>query len=146
MEKKDSLTKFLAIIGTALACIPILAPVIFTMLLAIREGIFRFDYLMPAELFSAALIGGGLLIWAALRARSHQKMIGWGLLIAAFLLVGGQAFAIITGLASGATEAAGWRLASVLALLVLYTLALIVVDIGGLLLLRDLFKSPRSTS
>jgi uncharacterized membrane protein YedE/YeeE len=73
-------------------------------------------------------------------------MIGWGLLIAAFLLVGGQAFAIITGLASGATEAAGWRLASVLALLVLYTLALIVVDIGGLLLLRDLFKSPRSTS
>lgn len=143
MEKKDNLTKFLAIIGMVLAWVPILAPVMFTTILLIREGIFRFDYLMPAELFSAALIGGVLLVWAALRARSRWKMIGWGLGAAAFLLVGGQALATVTGLASGAAEPVGWRLALVLASLVVYTLALIVMDIGGLLLLRDLFKSPR---
>lgn len=146
MEKKNNLTKFLAIIGTALAWIPILAPVMFTTILVIREGIFRFDYLMPAELFSAALIGGGLLVWAALRARLRWKMIGWGLGVAAFLLVGGQALATVTGLASGEAEPIGWRLALVLASLVVYILALFVIGIGGLLLIRDLFKSPRSTS
>ncbi len=41
-----------------------------------RERIFRFDYLMPAELFPATLVGGGLLIWAALRAHSRRRLIG----------------------------------------------------------------------
>ena len=89
MEKKNILTKILAIAGTALAWFPILAPVVLSIPGLIAERVFRFDYLMPAELFPVALVGGGLLLGAALRARSRRGLIGWGLGIAAGLLVGG---------------------------------------------------------
>lgn len=144
MEKKGILTKILAIVGTVLVWLPILAPVMFSMAAIIEARVFRFDYLMPAELFPVALVGGGLLIWAALRARSHLRLIGWGLGIAVGLLVGGQVLAVVTGLASGETEPAGWWWALALASIVVYTLALVIIGVGGLLLLRDIFKPPQS--
>ncbi len=104
MEKRGVFTKILAIAGTILVWIPILAPVLFSGIVLLRSGRFRFDYLMPAELFPFALVGGGLLIWAALRARARWGLIGWGLGIAVVMLVGGQALAVVTGLASGETE------------------------------------------
>ena len=143
MEKKGVLTKILAIVGTVLVWFPILAPVLLSVAVIITERMFRFDYLMPAELFPATLVGGGLLIWAALRARSRRRLIGWGLGIAVGLLVGGQVLAVVTGLASGETEPAGWWWALVLASIVVYSLALVVIGIGGVLLLRDLFKPSR---
>ena len=143
MEKKGVLTKILAIVGTMLVWFPILAPVLLSVAVIITERMFRFDYLMPAELFPATLVGGGLLIWAALRARSRRGIIGWGLGSAVGLLVGGQALAVATGLASGETEPAGWWWALVLASIVVYSLALVVIGVGGVLLLRDLFKPSR---
>jgi hypothetical protein len=144
MEKKGFFTKFLAIVATVLVWFPILAPILLSIHALIQERIFRFDYLMPAELFPAILVGGGLLFWAALRARSRRGLIGWGLGIAAGLLVGGQVLAVVTGLASGETEPAGWWWALVLASIIVYSLALVVIGVGGVLLLRDLFQSPRS--
>ncbi len=144
MGKRDVLTKFLAIVGTALVWFPILAPLLLSAALIIQERIFRFDYLMPAELFLATLVGGCLLIWAALRARSRRRLIGWGLGIAVGLLIGGQALAVVTGLASGETEPVGWWWSLVLASIVVYSLALVVIGVGGLLLLGDLFKTPWS--
>jgi len=141
MEKRDVLTKILAIAGTVLVWFPILVPVLLSVAI-IKERMFRFDYLMPAELFPAALVGGCLLIWAALRARSRRRLFSWGLGIAAGCLVGGQVLAVVTGLASGATEPAGWWWALVLASILVYSLALVVIGVGGLLLLRDLFKTP----
>ena len=143
MEKKGVLTKILAIVGTVLVWFPILAPVLLSVAVIITERMFRFDYLMPAELFPATLVGGGLLIWAALRARSRRRLIGWGLGIAVGLLVGGQVLAVVTGLASGETEPAGWWWALVLSSIVVYSLALVVIGVGGVLLLRDLFKPSR---
>ncbi len=144
MEKKDILTKVLAIVGTALAWFPILAPVVVSVIAFMAERMLRFDYLMPAELFPAALAGGGLLLWAALRARSRRGIIGWGLGAAAGLLVGGQALAVVTGLASGDTEPAGWQWALVLASLAAFSLALVAIGTGGVLLVRDLFSPPAS--
>ncbi|MBI5944663.1 MAG: hypothetical protein HY864_09860 [Chloroflexi bacterium] len=143
MEKKDVLTKILAIAGTALVWLPLLAPIFFAVAAFMADGVFRFDYLMPAELFLFALAGGGLLIWAALRAHIHWKLIGWGLGIAVGLLVGAQALAEATGLASGEIEPAGWPWTIVLTALIAFTLALIAVGVGGILLLRELFKSPQ---
>jgi hypothetical protein len=140
MEKKGILTKMLAIVGTVLVWLPVLAPVVLSMAAIIEERVFRFDYLMPAELFPVALVGGGLLIWAALRVRLHRRLIGWGLGIAVGSLVGGQVLAIITGLASGETEPDGWWWALVLASIVVYSLTLVVIGVGGVLLLREPFK------
>jgi hypothetical protein len=143
MEKKGVLTKILAIAGAALVWFPILAPILLSVAAIIQERMFLFDYLMPAELFPAALVGGCLLVWAALRARSRRGLIGWGLGVAAGSLVGVQMLAVATGLASGETEPAGWRWALVLASLGVYSLALVVMGVGGLLLLRDLFRPLR---
>ena len=142
MKNQDVLAKSLTVVGTTLVWIPILAPILFSVALMIREKIWRFDYLMPAELFLVALIGGGLLIWATIRTRSPQRMIGWTLGIAVLLLVAGQVLASVTGLASGATEPTGWRWAFVVASLVGFTLALIATGVGGLLLIRELFRKP----
>lgn len=143
MENKGVLTKILAIAGTVLVWFPILAPILITTILFVQEQIFRFDYLMPAELGLFAFGGGILLLVAAIRAHSHAKLIGWGLGIAFLLIIGGQALAVVTGLADGSTEIGGWQWILVLGALILYALAVIEVGIGGILLLRDVFKSRR---
>ena len=140
MEKKDGLTKILAIFGTVLIWFPVLAPFLAGMGLFIRKGMFRFDYLMPAELFPSALLGGVILLWAAVRAHSRQKLIGWGLTLAVVLLFGGQTIAVITGLASGRTEPTPLLMALVLTPIMIYALLLAVIGVGGAQLVRDLFK------
>lgn len=145
MDKKDLLTKILAVVGTVLVWLPILAPLFFSafFLLAVRR--FRFDYLMPAELFPLVLVGGALLLWAALRSRSQRALIGAGFGLSAGLLVGGQFLAVVSGLASGDTEPEGawWML--LLASLIVYTLAVVATGVGGVRLLRQLFKPSQVT-
>ena len=140
MENKGALTKGLVITGTVLVWIPILAPILFSLILFIQQQIFRFDYLMPAELGLFAFGGGILLLVAAIRTHSHMKVIGWGLVIAFVMIVGGQALAVVTGLADGSTEIGGWQWMLVLSSLAIYVLAIVDVGVGGILLLRDLFK------
>ena len=145
MEKKDVFTKILAILGTILIWFPVLAPFILGLGSLIRDGRFLFDYLMPAELFLSALLGGILLMWASMRARLYRKLIGWGLGIAVVLLFGGQALAVVTGLASGETEPTPLLIGLVLTPIIIYALLLAVVGVVGILLVRDLFKQPAIT-
>jgi hypothetical protein len=146
MGKRDARTKGLAIAGTVLVWLPIVLPVFLGLAYYLRARAFLFDYLAPAEVAPVALVGVCLLLWAALRARSRQKLIAWGIGIAVAALFGSQALAVVTGLASGETEPAGIWWALVLGLYTLYPLALILIGVGGVLLLRDLFKAPRSAS
>ncbi|MGA2488717.1 MAG: hypothetical protein ABSF99_00820 [Anaerolineales bacterium] len=143
MKNKGLLTKTLAIVGTLLVWFPILAPISLTAAEFIHTRLFRLDYLMPAELFPLVLVGGGLLLWAALRRRAYGGLIGWGLGSAVILLVGSQGLAVLTGLATGRTRPGGWQWALVLAALIGYILAVIATGVGGALLLRDLFKTER---
>jgi hypothetical protein len=142
MEKKDNFTKILALLGTILIWFPVLAPFLAGIALLFRDGMFRFDYLMPAELFPSALLGGGSLFWAAMRARSYHKQIGWGMVAAVALLFGGQALAVITGLASGETKPTPLLIGLVLTPIIIYALILAAVGVYGVLLSRDLFKLP----
>lgn len=140
MENKGTLTKILAVAGAVLAWLPILTPILFGAISLIADGIFRVDYLMPAELFFLVIIGGGLLLWAAVRSRLHWKLFGWTLGIAAALFFGMQALAEVTGLADGSTPMGGWQWMLVLGALVLYIVTVVVIAVGGVLLLRDIFK------
>lgn len=141
-ENKGAFTKMLAIVGAILVWIPLLAPVVFSVIFLIRSGMFRFDYLMPAEVFYFSLLGGVLLIWAARRARVRWGMIGWGLAIAVAMFVLSGAIATLTGLASGKTQPGGWQWALVLTALVVFILAEVVIAVGGIALLRDLLRAP----
>ena len=145
MENKGVFTKILAVAGTVLVWFPILAPILLSVFSFLGDRRFRFDYLMPAELGLFAFGGGIILLVAAILARSRVKLIGWGLGIALVLVVGGQALAVVTGLADGSTEIGGWQWALVLATLAGYSLAIVAMGVGGILLLRELF-TPRQAS
>jgi hypothetical protein len=142
MQRRGILTRLLAIIGTILIWLPLAAPVVLGIVVLFRARRFRFDYLMPAEIFPVALLGGVLLIWASWRARSRRALIGWGLGLAVALLVGSQGLAVVTGLASGATGMDSPWFTVVLAGIIAFSLALVAVGIGGILLVRDLRGSP----
>lgn len=137
----NKLTKTLSIVGTVLIWLPILAPLFFSAAFFIRARAFHFDYLMPAEFFLLVLVGGGLLIWAAWRgAYTHRKLIGWSLGVAIASLAACQTLAVVTGLASGATEPSGLPWLLVISLLAIYILAVIVCGIGGISITRSTFK------
>jgi len=144
MRNRGTLTKLLASVGTALAWFPILATGLLTLGRLGAGRMHQVDYLMPAELFPAVFAGGGLLLWAAVRAHLRRGIIGWGLAVAVGALIAEMALAIATGLASGEREPTGVWWALAVALLAVYTLAIPVIGTAGVLLLRDLF-SGRST-
>ncbi len=143
MQKRNTVTKVLAIAGSVLVWVPILAPLFFSVLHLMRAQRLLMDYLMPAELFPLVLVGGGLLLWAAWRLRSHRALIGRALGAAVGLLVAGLALAVVTGLASSETEPIGWPWVLVMGALLLYDAAVIAMGVGGALLLRNLFNARR---
>ena len=143
MSKAAALTKVLAVLGTNLVWLPLWTTVLFSLFFFLAEHQLRVDYLIPAELFAFALLGGALLIWAAMRARSRTRLIAWTSGLALTLFAAGQVVAMVTGLASGETEPGGWQQAIVLGSLAGYTLALAATGVAGILLLRDLFRRPR---
>ncbi len=143
MNNRGIFSRFLAIMGTVLVWLPVLAPVLAAAVRLLEQGGFNFDYLIPAELFPLALVGGISLILVARRTRLRWRLVGWGLGVAIVALGAGQVLAVVTGLGSGEAQAAGWPLALVNASLYLYILALLVTGIGGMMLLRGLFKAPQ---
>jgi hypothetical protein len=143
MKNNSVFTKILATAGTTLLLIPILTPIIFSLIRLFQVGNFMFDYLMPAELFPLVLIGGTLLVWAAIRTRSRLKSILLALVLSAGLLVLSQGSAVMTGLASGRTARGGWQEVLTLGLLIGSVLAIIATGILGIQLVRDVFRKPR---
>ncbi len=144
MEPRGTFTRILAVAGTVLVWLPILATVLTGLIGSLMRRRLMVDYLMPAELFFFALLGGGLLLWAALRARSHRKLFGWGLPGILVLWLAPQLLAVATGLASGETEIGGWAWVLVLVLLAIYTLGVIALGVAGIALLRDLFRHKQT--
>ena len=152
MRIKAIVCRILALLGTLLVWFPVLAPLLGVLEYVSRpptyEGPFNFDYLIPAELFPMALLGGVLLILAELLAgqkgRLHRRLIFWGIGTALAMLAGGQFVATVSGLASGATRPPSIWWYVVLGTLAFYVLGLVVMGTGGMLLLRDLFIPARS--
>jgi len=132
MEKKDTLSKLFAILGTALVWFPILAPLILGFVSLGMDGIYRFDYLMPAELGIVVFVGGATLMWGAIRSGLRRKIIAWGLGLAA------GSVAILVSF--GDVVPGSWQWGIAMGLLISYSLAIVIMGIGGLLLCKDLFK------
>lgn len=143
MKSGNVFTKVLAIAGTIFVGLPLLAPIIFSLIRLISGGHFLFDYLIPAELAFLVAIGAGLLIWAAIRAHSRLKLILWIVGLALLFLLGSQGLAVVTGLADGTiTESSSWFIV-VNTIMILYDVMVVLLTVEGILLCMDLFKSPR---
>lgn len=141
MEKKSLFTIILAFAGMVLVSLPILAPIFFCLIVFLRNGMFHLDYLMPGEFFPVVFTGGGLLLWAAIRAHSHVKLIGWSFGAALLLLAFSLSIAQVTGLASGATDpnTSPW-MALVQGGIIGYNLLVILMGVAGILIIRDSYR------
>ena len=137
-------TKIPAVFGAVLVLLPVVALLVFSVIGFIGGRPYQFDYLIPAELFPVAFVGGGLLVWTSARVHMYRKLIGWSFWGAVISLFAGQVLAVVTGLASGANEPRGLPWALVVATIGIYTLLLPVVGVGGVLLVRHVFRRPYS--
>ena len=145
MAKRSILARVLAIAGTVLAWLPLAAPLIFAGISLVCDGRFRFDYLMPAEVFPVALAAGALLVAGAILARSRVRLVVAASAAAVLLLVASLSVARFSGLASGRTEAAGGPFVLTMAGLIGYEMAVAVLGVGGVLLIRDLVRGRSVT-
>lgn len=118
--------------GLILVCLPLLAPVLFSLMSLISSGMFRFDYLMPAELAPVWFLGGCLLLWSAFRTRRHLRLIGFSFLSAILTLAASQVVAVLTGLASGNTAPAGLPWFTVIFFFILFWLSLLLLAFAAL--------------
>lgn len=138
MDQKLRFSRVLAIAGTVLAWLPIAAMIVLAVSHFIRSGRFMADYLLPGELFLVVLAGAGLLLWSALRAKTLVRLIIWAVALVIALLIFTQLAAVITGLASGEYEFAGWRMFLAGGLLIMYDLSVIFLGICGIKLISKL--------
>jgi uncharacterized membrane protein len=148
---KNTLTKILAVAGTVLVLFPLI-PVLpaITMNLIFNAEFHLGDRAEPAMFLPLLIVGSGLLVWAAQRARARSRLTGWGLGITAVTSV---ILGIMMGIIVLAPVESGGTLGGIafltaitamyplmLVVAVIYPLALVVTGVGGILLLRDLFK------
>jgi peptidoglycan/LPS O-acetylase OafA/YrhL len=140
LKNTGAASKAISISGTLLTWIPIAFTVLTSAIGTVATGRFHLDYLMPAELFPAALAGAALLLWAAWRSGLRIRIIGLSSALAVKFLAAVMAIASFSGLADGKTELAGMSLIAVMSCLTLYTVMLIATGIGGILLWRDLYR------
>jgi undecaprenyl pyrophosphate phosphatase UppP len=137
------LTKSMVILGVSLTWFPILATLVIAVIGSISEQSFRLDFMMPAELGLFSILGTGLLLWAAIRLRSMIKPIAWSLALMIILLLGSQALAVASGLASGERPPSDPMFYLVTAMLTLYSLILVIPAILGARLLPETFKTDQ---
>lgn len=138
--KRRGVTLLLAWSGTILAGLPILLMVVTSAIYTATRGEFRMDILIPAELFPLELIGGVLILWAAVRAGESWKPSAWAMGVMVALLAGAQGAAVLTGLAHGDAEPVGWRIVLVFTLLGGFLIAIIWLVARGVQQLRRLKK------
>lgn len=82
----------------------------FTIASMVLTGIFRYDFLMPAELFLFTLAGSIGLAVIGLLLKLPVKKLLFAFLLCTAAIFGAQAYALITGLAQGETELTGIHL------------------------------------
>ena len=137
-----AVTKGMAITGSVLLLLPL--PLAFASVGILPQGLTWMELLAVAamDLTPAVLVGGSLLMWAALRARSHARMIGLSLALSASVPV--AAVALNAATAGRALEGESWYVAIGAAS---FWLGATLAGLGGLLLLRRLFSPvPMSES
>lgn len=140
MQIKIIWAKILAIGGVILVALPVLFPVIISFPNLIRSGHFNFDYLFPAEMFPIVLLGGILILVAAILARMHLKLIAWGFGAVVVTLAALMIVPIATGLNKSIEQPTGNLMLILQGIVALHWLAIFALLIGGIILVVALFK------
>ena len=119
-----------------LLCLPVILVVVLTVGGVPKEvGWLPFFAVGAMDLFPVVVLGGGVLLWAALRARSHRKVLGLSLVAP----VGGIVCGVVW---NQPVPSDGWVLVVTAALVVLYWIGLLIAAVSGISLVRSLSSRP----
>lgn len=131
MNKKPGVTKALGVLGVFFT----LAPVVAGFAASARLGAIAIWYVAAAAA-PLALVGGGLLIWASIRAHALRKTVSWSLAACVALWAGAAVAASATGLASGRVQEGGWESLLVTGLYIAYIVATVILGVAGIFVIR----------
>lgn len=140
--KKILFTRNLAVFGTLLVWIPILLPIVLSVIGLVSGKSFNFDFLMPAELFLVILPGAILLIVTSFLVKSNRTPILISSGITLLSLIAGPLIAVLTGLDSGETEPTSPAYLIVTAIFGVYNFSVIALGISGISLIRKIKLLP----
>ncbi|MBU4556879.1 MAG: hypothetical protein KJ747_08420 [Actinobacteria bacterium] len=146
MKKRRERTRILALIGTVLVALPLLAPFVFGLLRVGSPRGFVLDYLMPFEVYPVTLVGVVLLLWATIRA--HVRKGAATVAVTGMIggLVLGSVAAEATGIAQSVERLEAWKYALTGAMFAVSVLAQIALVAVGALLSRDLVEASADTA
>lgn len=140
--KKILFTRNLAVFGTLLVWIPILLPIVFSVIGLVSGKSFNFDFLMPAELFLVILPGAVLLIVTSFLVKTNRTPILISSGIGLICLITGPLIAVMTGLDSGEAEPSSSAYLIVTGIFGIYNFSVIALGISGISLIRKLKLLP----
>ena len=140
MKNNTVLIKTLAITGTVIVLSPFAFMIITSIAGSIRMGVFRMDYLIPAEMAPLVLLGALMIFWSALLSKYNLKLIIITMAAAMIFLIGSMVIAAASGLASGAMEPKGTVWAVVIITLILYGITTAGIGVEGIMVIKRLFK------
>jgi hypothetical protein len=142
MGKHDTLAKILAIIGTILVALPLVAPLAFSLRFMGRPGGYHLDYLMPFEAYPVTLVGVVLLLWASFRAHARREAVGIAVGVMLGALALGAIAVRVTGIDQSVEQLETWKYILPSSLGGVSLLAQIGLIVVGCMLVRDLFAAP----
>jgi hypothetical protein len=134
MPKRQGLTRVLAIAGTTLLWLPLILIVVVTVRGAPKEvGWLPLFVVGAMDVFPAVVLGGLLLLGAAILARSHRGVIG--------LSVAAPIISIVSGMVwSQPIPEGGWPLVITIVMVAAFWLGLAIAGVAGADLTRSLFS------
>lgn len=143
MAHNDVFARSLAVVGTTLVTLPLLAPLALGLSFAGRFGGVRIDYLMPFEVYPVTVVGTVLLVAGSLRLHARRRAIG--VTIAAMLgtLVLMGVSAQVTGIANSPEQLDTWRYVLTAGFGAASLAAQVVLASLGGLMLRDAYRDRR---
>lgn len=145
MGKHDAFTKTLAIVGTTLVALPLVAPLLLGLGSIGSPRGFGIDYLMPFEAYPVTIIGIVLVLGAAFRARDRRGPAGICIAIMLGGILLGGAAAKLTGIADSVETLETWRYVVTAAFGVLSLLGQAGLVVIGSMIVRDLFARREET-
>lgn len=139
MKIKTFLIKIFVVLGMISVFFPIFFSLLTGIIGTIRDKAFRFDFLIPLELFIFIILGGVLLTYVAYKQRKRFGLTLTELISAVVTLALSQLIAVVSGLAADKSGKPAYIWAIIAILIISYWVCCIGLIISGIRLAREIF-------
>lgn len=139
MKIKTFLIKIFVVLGMISVLFPIFFSLLTGIIGTIRDKAFRFDFLIPLELFIFIILGGVLLTYVAYKQRKRFGLTLTELILTIVTLALSQLIAVVSGLAADRSGKPVYIWVIITTLIISYWVCCIGLIISGIRLAREIF-------